>query len=162
MPTGRCTVPKGTVFLPETKKLTSRIPLHAPQAQRRKLPPRLRISIKDQTDTTPPQRSMLGSVKMQYFTTGLPRVARQIPCGEFMNTKVSDHLGRPWPGSVTFDGNQLVTSLPCGVTAAAGTHLSKTKYLFAGWLGTLTLWKLTCSCWARLIFFFPGFHLLWM
>lgn len=49
-----------------------------------------------------------------------------------MILKFSDHFGRPWPGGVTFDGNQLVASLPCGVAAAAGTHRSTTKALFAG------------------------------
>lgn len=51
-----------------------------------------------------------------------------------MITKVSDHLGRPWPSSVTFDGNQLVTSLPCGVTAAAGTHPPKVHKVPLSWM----------------------------
>lgn len=49
-----------------------------------------------------------------------------------MIVKVSDHLGRPWPDGVMFDRNQLVTGLPCGVTAAAGTHPSTSEDLFAG------------------------------
>lgn len=52
----------------------------------------------------------------------VPRV--QSPCGEFMTVGVRDHVGRPWPDGVTFDGNQLMTGLPCGVTATTGPHPS--------------------------------------
>ena len=58
---------------------------------------------------------------------GLPCVTRQIPRGELVIVEVGDHLGRPWPDRVTFDGNQLMTGLLCGVTAAAGAHPSATK-----------------------------------
>lgn len=44
-----------------------------------------------------------------------------------MIIKVSDHLGRRWPGNVAFDVNQRVTSLLSGVAAAAGTHPLTTK-----------------------------------
>lgn len=53
---------------------------------------------------------------------GLPCVRRQIPGGEFMILKVSSHLGHPGPRGVSFDGNQLMTDLLCGVTAATGAH----------------------------------------
>lgn len=62
----------------------------------------------------------------------IPCVTGQIPRGEFMIIEVGDHLGRPWPGGVSFDENQLVTGLPCGVTAAAGTHPSSMNGVFAG------------------------------
>lgn len=53
---------------------------------------------------------------------GLPCVRRQVPGGELMILKVSSHLGHPGPRGVAFDGNQLMTDLLCGVTAAAGAH----------------------------------------
>lgn len=61
---------------------------------------------------------------------GLPCVTREIPRGEFMVIEVSDYLGCPWPNGVTFDRNQLLTDLPCGVTTAAGTHPSTAKHFF--------------------------------
>lgn len=44
-----------------------------------------------------------------------------------MILKISNHLGHPGPCGVSFDGNQLMTNLLCGVTAAAGAHPPRNK-----------------------------------
>lgn len=67
-------------------------------------------------------RTLWNQTRPSPVRTGLPRVTGQIPGGRTRIIKVSNHLVRPWPRGLWSDGNQEVTRLPCGVTAAAGTH----------------------------------------
>lgn len=67
-------------------------------------------------------RTLWNQTRPGSVRNGLPRVTSQIPGRRTRIIKVSNHLVRPWPRGLWSDGNQEGTHLPCGVTAAAGTH----------------------------------------
>lgn len=63
-----------------------------------------------------------------------------------MIIQVRGHPGRPRPGGVSFDGNQFVPDVLCGVTAAAGAHPPHSKlkpwWLFGARVRLFSRWSL--------------------
>lgn len=60
-----------------------------------------------------------------------------------MIIQVREHPGRPRPGGVSFDGNQLVAGVLRGVTAAAGAHPPHSELNPGGRFSVVGLWSVS-------------------